>query len=126
MGVTNQEFISRAALGQQPGPEEHDPRNDVLASAKRVEEHKHRKDDAICAAAGSILYTFRAREDGRVYVSVYILALALHQATPYDCELRDSALPADVLFGKLNRDNSFALRRLTVALGCPSDYTSRP
>jgi hypothetical protein len=31
----NQEFINRAALGHQPGPEEHDPRNDVLTSAKR-------------------------------------------------------------------------------------------
>jgi hypothetical protein len=26
MGVTNQEFISRAELGRQPGPGEHDPR----------------------------------------------------------------------------------------------------
>jgi hypothetical protein len=34
MGVTNQEFINRAALGHQPGPGEHDPRNDVLTSAK--------------------------------------------------------------------------------------------
>jgi hypothetical protein len=33
MGVTNQEFINRAAFGRQPGLEEHDPRNDVLTSA---------------------------------------------------------------------------------------------
>ena len=37
MGVTDHEFISRAALGHQPGPEEHDPRDDVLTSAKRAE-----------------------------------------------------------------------------------------
>ena len=53
MGVTN-----RAALGHQPGPEEQDPRNDVLASAKRAEERKHAKYDAICAATGSILSPF--------------------------------------------------------------------
>jgi hypothetical protein len=35
--VTNQEFINRAALGHQPGPEEHDPRNDVITSAKRAD-----------------------------------------------------------------------------------------
>jgi hypothetical protein len=47
MGVTNQEFINRAALSHQPGPGEHDPRNDVLTSARRAEEHKHAKYDAI-------------------------------------------------------------------------------
>ena len=36
MGVTNQEFINRAALNHQPGPGDHDPRNDVLTSAKRA------------------------------------------------------------------------------------------
>jgi hypothetical protein len=41
MGVTNQEFVNRAALGHQPGPGEHDPRNDVLTSAKRAEKLKH-------------------------------------------------------------------------------------
>ena len=41
MGDTNHEFINRAALGREPGPEEHDPRNDVLTSAKRAEERKH-------------------------------------------------------------------------------------
>jgi hypothetical protein len=40
-GVTNQDFINRAAFGRQPGPEEHDPRNVVLTSAKLVEERKH-------------------------------------------------------------------------------------
>ena len=43
MGVTNQEFINRAALNHQPGPGEHDPRNDVLTSSTRAEEFKHRK-----------------------------------------------------------------------------------
>jgi hypothetical protein len=36
MVITNQEFISRAELGRQPGPGEHDPRNDVLTSARRI------------------------------------------------------------------------------------------
>ena len=31
MGVTNQEFINRAALNHQPGPGKHDPPNDILA-----------------------------------------------------------------------------------------------
>ena len=51
MGVTNQEFINRAALNQ-PGPGDHDPRNDVLTGAKRAEEAKHLKYDASCAATG--------------------------------------------------------------------------
>jgi hypothetical protein len=33
MGVTNQEFIIRAALNHQPGPGEHERRNNVLTSA---------------------------------------------------------------------------------------------
>ena len=33
MGATNQEFINRAALGRQPGPEEHDSRNEARGSA---------------------------------------------------------------------------------------------
>ncbi len=36
MGVTNHELINRANLGHQPGPGEHDPRNDVLTSANEV------------------------------------------------------------------------------------------
>ncbi len=56
MGVTNQELINRADLGHQPGPGEHDPRNDVLTSAKCAEERKHTKYDAICAATGSVEY----------------------------------------------------------------------
>ncbi len=43
MGVTNQELISRAALGHQPGSGEHGPRNDVVTSAKHAEERKHAK-----------------------------------------------------------------------------------
>jgi hypothetical protein len=64
MGATNQELINRAALGHQPGSEEHDPRNDVLTSAKRAEERKHTKYDAICAAAGSILSPFALETTG--------------------------------------------------------------
>jgi hypothetical protein len=40
MGITNQEFINRAALDNQPGPGEHDPRNEVLTSAKQAEERQ--------------------------------------------------------------------------------------
>jgi hypothetical protein len=58
MGVTNQELINRAALGHQPGSEEHDPRNDVLTSAKRASQRKHTKYDAICSATGSTLSPF--------------------------------------------------------------------
>jgi hypothetical protein len=35
MGVTNQELINRAALSQQPGPGEHDPRNKSQARKER-------------------------------------------------------------------------------------------
>ena len=64
MGVTNQELINRAALGHQPGPEEHDPRNDVLTSAKRAEERKHTKYDRICAATGSVFSPFALETTG--------------------------------------------------------------
>jgi hypothetical protein len=94
MGSPASSFINRAALGHQPGPEEDDPRNDVLTSAQRAEERKQAKYDAICAA-GSM--TFRARDDGRAK------------------QMRDSGLPAKVLVGKLKKDISFALRRGTIA-----------
>ena len=55
---TLKEFINRAALNHQPGPGDHDPRNDVLTRAKRAEEAKHLKYDAICAATGSIFSPF--------------------------------------------------------------------
>jgi hypothetical protein len=61
MGVTNQELINRAALGRQP---EHDSRNDVLTSAKRAEERKHIKYDAICTATGSVLSPFALETTG--------------------------------------------------------------
>ncbi len=76
MGVTNQELINRAGLNHQPGLEEHDPRNDVLTSAKRAEERKHTKYDAICAATGSVLYLSRSkRRAGTVPPRVGVLAL---------------------------------------------------
>ena len=109
MGATNQEFINRAALGRQLGPEEHDPRNDVLTSAKRAEERKHTKYDAICAATGSVLSPFALETTGghgASTASVYFL---------FKKHLRDSGLPADVLLGKLKKDISFALRRGTIA-----------
>ena len=65
MGVTNQEFINRAALHHQPGPGDHDPRNDVLTSAKRAEEAKHLKYDATCAATGSNFSPFALETTGK-------------------------------------------------------------
>jgi hypothetical protein len=109
MGVTNQEFISRAELGRQPGPGEHDPRNDVLTSAKRAEERKHTKYDAICAASGSVFSPFALETTGghgASTASVYFL---------FNKHMRDSGLPADVLLGKFKKDVSFALRRGTIA-----------
>jgi hypothetical protein len=109
MGVTKQEFINRAALGYQPSPGEHDPRNDVLTSAKQAEERKHAKYDRICAATGSIISPFALETTGghgASTKSVYLL---------FTKQMRDSGLPADVLVGKLNKDISFALRRGTIA-----------
>jgi hypothetical protein len=109
MGVTNQELINRAALNHQPGPDEHDPRNDVLTSAARAKEFKHRKYDATCAATGSHLSPFALETKGGHGAStttVYSL---------FAKQLRDSGLPADVLLCKLKKDLSFALRRGTIA-----------
>jgi len=109
MGVTNQELISRATLGHQPGPGEHDPRNDVLTSAKHAEERKHAKYDRICAASGSTFSPFALETTGghgASTKSVYYL---------FAKQMRDSGLPADVLVGKLKKDISFALRRGTIA-----------
>jgi hypothetical protein len=109
IGVTNQEFINRACLGHQPGPEQHDPRNDVLASARRAEVRKHANYNAICAATGSILSPFALETTGghdASTASVYFL---------FTKQMRDSGLPADVLVGKLKKDISFALRRGTIA-----------
>ena len=104
MGVTNQEFINRAALNHQPGPDEHDPRNDVLSSAKRAEEAKHLKYEVTCAATGSHFSPFALETTGGhgIEATVYFL---------FAKQLRDSGLPADALLGKLKKDISFALRR---------------
>ncbi len=108
------------------GPEEYDPRNDVLTSAKRAEERKHAKYDSICAATGSIFSPIpletTAGHDAST-ASVYFL---------FTKQMRDSSLPADVLVGKLKKDISFALRRGTipsegdrrVASVMPMDHTS--
>ena len=48
--VTNQDFINRAAFGRQPGPEEHDPRNVVLTSAKLAEERGTPSNGYACPA----------------------------------------------------------------------------
>jgi hypothetical protein len=108
MGVTNQEFINRAALGHQPGPGEHDPRNDVLSSARRAEAYKHAKYDAIYAGTGSIFSPFALETTGghgASTASVFFL---------FTKQMRDSGLLADVLLGKFKKDISFALRRGTI------------
>ncbi len=109
MGVTNQEFIHRAALNHQPGPGEHDPRNDVLTSAKRAEEFKHGKYDTMCAATGSHLSPFALETTGGHGASTATVYLLFAK------QLRDSGLPADVLVSKFKEDLSFALRRGTIA-----------
>ncbi len=106
-GVTNQEFIKRAALGHQQGPEEHDPRKDVLTSEKRAEERTHAKYDAVCAATGSILSPFALETTGGHGASTASICFLFLK------QLRVSALPA--LVGKLKKDISFALRRGTIA-----------
>ncbi len=83
------------------GPAEHDPRNDVLTSAKRAEEHKHTKYDAICAATGSILSPFALETMGGHGAST--LASVYHRYLLFTKQMRDSALPADVLVGKLKK-----------------------
>ncbi len=65
MGVTNQEFINRAALKHQLGPGEHDPRNDVLTSATRAEVLKNRKYyTALDAAQRAVEYESALNEAG--------------------------------------------------------------
>ncbi len=96
-------------MDHQPGPGEHDPRNDVLTSATQAEERKHAKYDRMCAATGSFLSLFAhetAGGHGASTKSVYLL---------FTKQMRDSGLPADVLVGKLKKDISFALRRGTIA-----------
>ena len=54
MGVINHESINRAALNHQSGPGQHDPRIDVLTSAKRADgsiPNTTSMYDAICVAA---------------------------------------------------------------------------
>ena len=109
MGVNNEEFINRAALGHQPGPGEHTPRNDVITSAKRAEKLNHDKYDAICAATGSHFSPFALETTGGHGTSTATVYLLFAK------QLRDSGLPADVLVGKLKKEISFALRRGTIA-----------
>jgi hypothetical protein len=113
MGVTNQELINRAALGHQPGPGEHDPRNDVLSRARRAEAHKHAKYDATCAGTGSIFSPFALETTGGHGAST--LASVYHRYFLLTKQMRDSGLLADVLLGKFKKDISFALRRGTIA-----------
>jgi hypothetical protein len=110
--VTNQEFINRAALGQQPGPEEEDPRNDVLTSAERAEERKHASTpSARQRGLSSQLLRSRRRAGTVLLPRRCTYELPLHQAIAR----RESGLQADVLVGKLKKDISFALRRGTIA-----------
>jgi hypothetical protein len=96
--VTYQEFISRTALDHQPGPGEHDPRNDVLTSAKRGEAQTRQVVRRHLRGNGVSLVSYDLP-------TVYFL---------FAKQLRDSGLPADVPVGKLKKDISFALRRGTL------------
>ncbi len=78
LGVTNQQFISRTALGHLPAPAEHDPRNDVLARAAKAEADKHAKYDDIYSRSRNP--AVRARDDGRARRLYCGGVLPLHQA----------------------------------------------
>jgi hypothetical protein len=73
MGVTNQELINRADLGHQPGPGEHDPRNDVLTSAKRAEERTHTKSTPSARQQGRSSHLSRSRRRARRRLCLRIL-----------------------------------------------------
>ena len=74
----------------------------------RAEDLKHRMYDAICATTGSHFTPFALETTGGHGASIATVYLLLAK------QLRDSALPADVLVGKRNKDISFALRRGTI------------
>jgi hypothetical protein len=119
MGVTNQEFINRAGLHHQPGPEEHDPRNDVLTSAKRAEERKHTKYDAICAATGSVSSPFALETTGghgASTASVY-----------YTCSSKSKCATRGSAGGRAaGQAQEGHLVRATPGHDRPSDYTTCP
>ncbi len=87
---------------------EHDPRNDVLTSAKRAEEVKHQVRRHLRGNWVKFLSFFERRRAGTGphTAAVYFL---------FAKQLRDSGLPADFLVGKLKKDMSFALLRGTIA-----------
>jgi hypothetical protein len=102
------QLAPRRDVNQPYGALCHKPRNDVLTSAARAEERKHTKYDAICAATGSRSKRRRAR----CLLHHESLASVYHSYLLFQ---RASALPKDVLLGKLAKDISFALRRGTIA-----------
>ncbi len=91
------------------GPEEHDPRNDVLTSAKRAEELKHR-----CHLRGNRVYLSPFALETMGGHGASTLASVYHRYLLFTRQMRDSALPADVLMNKFNKEISFA-RRGTIA-----------
>ena len=103
---TKQEFISQDALGHQPGPEEHDPCNEVLTSAAWVEACKRAEYNAICAATGTTFQPFALETTGGIYQGGVFLSTK---------HMRDLGLTADILEGKCRKHISFALRRGTIA-----------
>jgi hypothetical protein len=64
LGATNKELKNRNALGRQPAPSAHDPRNVTLVSAAWAESHKHAKYDNLCAAAGTTFQLFALETTG--------------------------------------------------------------
>ncbi len=107
MGVTNQEFINRAALRHQRAQE-----SKIPAMTSSPVQNKQR-------SANTPSTTASARQRG---LSSHLPRSKRRAATllpPSRCTCsspskRDLGLPADVLVGKLKKDTSFALRRGTI------------
>ena len=120
MGVPNQEFINRAARCHQPGPEEHDPRNDVLAGANRAGERKHAKCDVVCAAPGQSRRLFALAATGGHGASISRVGVLAPDLTK---QTRDSALiPSNTLVAK----SSTRTCRARLGRGTTSEASARP
>jgi hypothetical protein len=97
LGVTNQEFGSRAADPSEARPRKSSPAQRGRRPTNTPTRHPRGNGDDLPAA--------RARDDGRAGAStaaVYLL---------FTKHMRELGLPADVLVGKLKKDTWLALRR---------------
>ena len=87
------------------------PHYDVLTRAKRAEERKHAKHDAICAAAGLACHLSSSRRRA----GTMLHRVGVRSSPSKQAKTGDSALPADVLAASSTRTSRFALRRDTTA-----------